>query len=312
MENRWETGFCCCCVTSVVSDPVRPHRRQPTRLPRPWDSPGKNTGVGCHFLLQCMEWKVKVKSLSRVWLLATPWTAAYQAPPSMGFARQEYWSGVPLPSQVAKDNQRRRFIYKLAQASLVSQTWATVVPAPWWQWPISGQWLSSYLLSLTSLCFLYISLNPKEKGPDGLRKIHGEENWRNTLTLSGSNTGVSLTIISAPVYQGSLTSGPQTSASCQISSSVRLGIKCTINIMHLNHLQTHPLHKCVKKLSSLKSVPGAKKVGTTALHWRNEIKIDSSLNKTSREKTWNFPGGPVVKTPCSQCRGPGFNSWSGN
>ena len=43
-----------------MSDSVRPHRRQPTRLPRPWDSPGKNTGVGCHFLLQCM----KVKSAS--------------------------------------------------------------------------------------------------------------------------------------------------------------------------------------------------------------------------------------------------------
>ena len=44
------------------------------------------------------KWKVKGKSLSRVRLLATPWTAAYQAPPSMGFSRQEYWSGVPLPS----------------------------------------------------------------------------------------------------------------------------------------------------------------------------------------------------------------------
>ena len=44
------------------------------------------------------KWKEKVKSLSRVRLLATPWTAAYQAPPSMGFSRQEYWSGVPLPS----------------------------------------------------------------------------------------------------------------------------------------------------------------------------------------------------------------------
>ena len=53
---------CCCCIASVVSDSVRPHRRQPTRLPGPWDSPGKNTGVGCQFLLQCM----KVKSLSRV------------------------------------------------------------------------------------------------------------------------------------------------------------------------------------------------------------------------------------------------------
>src|SRR5574337_235772 len=45
-----------------MSDSVRPRRQQPTRLPRPWDSPGKNTGVGCHFLLQCM----KVKSESEV------------------------------------------------------------------------------------------------------------------------------------------------------------------------------------------------------------------------------------------------------
>ena len=44
------------------------------------------------------KWKVKVKSLSRVRLLVTPWTAAHQAPPSMGFSRQEYWSGVTLPS----------------------------------------------------------------------------------------------------------------------------------------------------------------------------------------------------------------------
>ena len=49
-------------------------------------------------LSNAWKWKVKVKSLSHVWLLATPWTAAHQAPPSMGFSRQEYWSGVPLPS----------------------------------------------------------------------------------------------------------------------------------------------------------------------------------------------------------------------
>ena len=80
-----------------MSDSVRPHRRQPTRLPHPWDSPGKNTGVGCHFLIQRM--KVKSESeVSRVPLLATPWTAAYQAPLSMEFSRQEYWSGVPLSS----------------------------------------------------------------------------------------------------------------------------------------------------------------------------------------------------------------------
>ena len=48
---------CCCWVSSVVSDSVWPHRWQPTGLPHPWDSPGKNTGVGCHFLLQCMKVK---------------------------------------------------------------------------------------------------------------------------------------------------------------------------------------------------------------------------------------------------------------
>ena len=94
-----------------MSDSVRPHRRQPTRLPHPWDSPGKNTGVGCHFLLQCMKVKEMAthssvlawsglpfpslmhesesevaQSLGRVQLLATPWTAACQAPPSMEFS----------------------------------------------------------------------------------------------------------------------------------------------------------------------------------------------------------------------------------
>ena len=53
------------------------------------------------------KWKVKGKSLSLVWLLVTPWTAAYQAPPSMGFSWQEYWSGVPLPSpQSNKDDSK--------------------------------------------------------------------------------------------------------------------------------------------------------------------------------------------------------------
>ena len=76
-----------------MSDSVQPCRWQPIRLPRPWDSPGKNTGVGCHFLLQCM----KVKSESEI-AQSCP-TSAYQAPPSMGFSRM-YWSGLPLPSLV--------------------------------------------------------------------------------------------------------------------------------------------------------------------------------------------------------------------
>ena len=64
------------------------------------------------------KWKVKGKSLSLVWLLATPWTAAYQAPPSMGFSRQEYWSGVPLPSlkQVAVAIKRLSWNWKQSLA----------------------------------------------------------------------------------------------------------------------------------------------------------------------------------------------------
>ena len=77
---------------------LQPHRGQPTRFPHPWDSPGKNTGVGCHFLLQCMKVKSESGVAQSCLTLATPWTAAYQAPLSMGFSRQKYWSGVPLPS----------------------------------------------------------------------------------------------------------------------------------------------------------------------------------------------------------------------
>ena len=129
------------------------------QAPCPWDSPGKNTGVGCHFLLQCRKgksesevpqscqtpsdpmecsppsssvhgifqarvlewgaiafskawkWKGKVKSLSRVRLLVTPWTVAHQASPSMGFSRQEYWSGLPLPSPDCQCRRRKRHTF---------------------------------------------------------------------------------------------------------------------------------------------------------------------------------------------------------
>ena len=62
------------------------------------DHPRKNTGVVGISFSNAWKWKVKVKLLSHVRLLATPWTAAYQAPPSMEFSRLEYWSGLPLPS----------------------------------------------------------------------------------------------------------------------------------------------------------------------------------------------------------------------
>ena len=78
-----------------MSDSVRPQRRQPTRLPRPWDSPGKNTGVGCHFLLQCM----KVKCQSEV-VQSCPTQRPHGLQPTRllrpwDFSRQEHWSGVP-------------------------------------------------------------------------------------------------------------------------------------------------------------------------------------------------------------------------
>ena len=69
------------------------------------------------------KWKVKVKSLSRVWLLATPGTAAYQAPPSMGYSRQEYWSWVPLPSLGSPFERTFKF--------MKSWVWATLEKPPY-------------------------------------------------------------------------------------------------------------------------------------------------------------------------------------
>ena len=120
-----------------MSNSVQPHRRQPTELPHPWDSPGKNTGVGCHFLLQCvkvrslscirrdpmdcslsgssahgifqarvLEWGAiafsvshfsHVSRFSHVLFFVTLWTVSHQAPLSMGFFRQGYQSGFSCP-----------------------------------------------------------------------------------------------------------------------------------------------------------------------------------------------------------------------
>ena len=70
---------------------MQPHRWQPTRLPHPWDSPGKNTGVGCHVLLHCV--KVKSEVAQSCPTSSDPMDCSL---PSMGFSRQEYWSGVPF------------------------------------------------------------------------------------------------------------------------------------------------------------------------------------------------------------------------
>ena len=93
------------------------------------------------------KWKVKVKSHSRVKLLATPWTAAYQAPPSMGFSRQEYWSGVPLTSPpqellLTKETLKTKFI-----------AWKTLLKTQWHPKYVSVQFSHSVVSN---------SLQPRE------------------------------------------------------------------------------------------------------------------------------------------------------
>ena len=88
-----------------MSDSVQPHRRQPTRLPHPWDSPGKNTGVGCHFPLQWMKVKSESEVVHSCPTLSDPMDCSLPGSSAMGFSRQEYGSGVPPPSPE---------IYKLA------------------------------------------------------------------------------------------------------------------------------------------------------------------------------------------------------
>ena len=76
-----------------MSDSVRPHRRQPTRLPRPWDSPGKNTGVGCHFLLQCMQVKSESEVAQSCPTLSDPMDCSLPGSSIHGIFQAEYWSG---------------------------------------------------------------------------------------------------------------------------------------------------------------------------------------------------------------------------
>ena len=85
-----------------MSDSVLPHRQQPTRLPRPWDSPGKNTGVGCHFLLQCMKVKSKSKVAQSCLTLCDPMDCSLPGSSIHGIfqARVLEWGAMVKPKQV--------------------------------------------------------------------------------------------------------------------------------------------------------------------------------------------------------------------
>ena len=93
---------CCCCVVSVMSDSVRPHRRQPTRLPRPWDSPGKNIGVGCHFLLQCMKVKSESKVAQSCLTLCNPMDCSLPGSSTHGIfqARVLEWGAIAFSNKI--------------------------------------------------------------------------------------------------------------------------------------------------------------------------------------------------------------------
>ena len=102
---------------------MRPRRQQPTRLPPvPGSLQARTLEWVAISFSNAWKWKVKVKSLNRVRFLVTPRTAAYQVPPSMGFSKQEYWSGLPLHHLLGKDkfilfatNLQRDFMLLVAQ-----------------------------------------------------------------------------------------------------------------------------------------------------------------------------------------------------
>ena len=100
IENDVCCGFVIAIAKSLQSCPTLcdPIDSSPPGSPVPGSLQARTLEWVAISFSNAWKWKVKVKSLSRVWLLATPWTAAYQAPPSVGFSRQGYWSGVPLPS----------------------------------------------------------------------------------------------------------------------------------------------------------------------------------------------------------------------
>jgi len=106
------------------------HRRQPTRLPRPWDSPGKNTGVGCHFLLQCMKVTIKTEVAQSCWTLSDPMDWSLPGSPVHGiFQAKEYWSGVPSPSPFLRLALRKPLALEGSPAVMLSLSFAAAAAA---------------------------------------------------------------------------------------------------------------------------------------------------------------------------------------
>ena len=97
---------CFSCVRLCATPETAAHQ-----APHPWDSPGKNTGVGCHFLLQCMKVKSQNEVAQSCPTPSDPMDCILPGSLSMGFSRQEYWSGVPLPSPKQKNKKTKKPLY---------------------------------------------------------------------------------------------------------------------------------------------------------------------------------------------------------
>ena len=93
-----------------MSDSVQPHRRQPTRLPHPWDSPGKNTGVGCHFLLQCMKGKSESEVAQSCPTLCDPMVCSLPGSSVHGIyqARVLEWGAIAFSNSGVMNTVKRR------------------------------------------------------------------------------------------------------------------------------------------------------------------------------------------------------------
>ena len=132
-----------CWVASVVSDSVPPHRRQPTRLPHPWDSPGKNTGVGCHFLLQCMTVKSESEVAQSCPTLGDPMDHSLPGSSAHGIfqARVLEWGAIAFSSGSGRSPEKRNgyhLLYSYQENSMDRGAWQAIAHGVTKSWT----WLS--------------------------------------------------------------------------------------------------------------------------------------------------------------------------
>ena len=112
-----------------MSDSMRPHRRQPTRLRGPWDPPGKNTGVGCHFLLQCMKVKSESGVAQSCLTLSDPMDCSLPGSSVHGSfqTRVLEWGAIAFSKEVSTDLFSSSLIFSLAMLSLQMSHWRHVL-----------------------------------------------------------------------------------------------------------------------------------------------------------------------------------------